>query len=129
MDDITFLTWDDLMMIHRQQLELFGGADGFTDRGVVESAFNRAQWLSKYGEPDLASLASEYLFGLATTQGFSDGNKRTALNAAILFLHLNGWRLTSNNEDLYKMSMAVANNQMSKESIADWIRKNSSEIE
>jgi death-on-curing protein len=119
--EVEFLTWEDLERVHRRQLELFGGQDGYTDRGVVESAFNRPLWTAKYGDADIAALAAEYWYGLATTQGFSDGNKRTATFCAVLFLEKNGYALDVPDADLYPIAMAVSTNDMDREALSEWI--------
>lgn len=120
---IIFLEWEQLLEIHRQQLEAYGGAEGFIDKGTVEAAFNRARNKYHYGaEEDIAVLAAAYFCGLCTTQGFSDGNKRTALNAAILFLRLNGLDLDADLDELYDVAIMVARNSMNEEAFADWLR-------
>ena len=124
MDEIIFLTWEDVMMLHRRQLELYGGQDGFIAQGVVESAVAQPQQ-TMFGEflhDDIAHMATAYLFHLATTQGFLDGNKRTALACALAFLGFNGYAIEVPSEDLFEMALSVANNQMSKDEIAEWFR-------
>src|ERR1035437_3300365 len=125
MDEIVFLTWDIVMDIHRRQLEAFGGQDGFLDRGVVESAIAqpRQTMFGEYLHTDIPHMAAAYLFHLATTQGFLDGNKRTALVCAQTFLQLNGYEIDVLNMEMYELTLGVANNQMSKAELAEWIRK------
>lgn len=79
------------MAIHAQQLERYGGAHGIVDENVVLSALARPihRW-SKDADGDLADLAAAYLVGFAQSQGFRDGNKRTGLAAALVFLALDG---------------------------------------
>ncbi len=110
--------------IHQQQLELYGGQDGFTDKGVSESAFNRARFRAMYEDPDIAEVSADYWYGLVTTQGFMDGNKRTGANAAIHFLMKNGYILEVEHEEIYTVSMAIANKQMTPDELANWIRDN-----
>ena len=117
-----FLEWDELMSIHVEQLELYGGADGFTDKGVVESAFNRPRWKAMYASPDAAELAAEYLYGMATTQGFSDGNKRTALNVALYFLWKNGFVLEATADEAFNMTLSVSVKQVDLQALCLWIR-------
>ena len=124
MDDIIFLSLDDVTYIHRQQLELFGGQDGFLDQGVVESAISQARqtMFGEYLHQDIAHMAAAYLFHLATTQGFLDGNKRTALSSASVFLRLNGYAIDVDDDEMYPIAMAVANNLMTKDELARWFR-------
>jgi len=44
-----------------------------------------------YLHNDLFQMAAAYAFHIAENQPFLDGNKRTALNAALVFLDINGW--------------------------------------
>jgi len=126
----TFLDWEDLLRIHRNQLELFGGQDGFVDEGVVRSAFARAQFTAHYdSEADLAVLAAEYFYGIATTQGFSDGNKRTALAATSAFIQKNGWDMTITDDLMYVIAISVATGNVEKERLARILRDHMEEIE
>ena len=124
MDEIVFLTWEQVTALHRRQLEMYGGQDGFLDQGVVESAAAQPQQ-TMFGEflhDDIAHMAAAYLFHLATTQGFLDGNKRTALACALTFLEVNGYAIEVSLDDLFDMALSVANNQMAKDEIAQWFR-------
>jgi death-on-curing protein len=125
MDEVIFLKWDEVLAIHRRQLELFGGQDGFLDKGVVESAIAQPQstMFGQYLHDDIAHMAAAYLFHLATTQGFLDGNKRTALNCAAVFLRINGYALDVTNDAIYPVALAVATNEMDKNELADWFRE------
>ena len=115
-----------LYMLHAQQLERFGGAPGVIDRGVVESSLNRAKNRFHYGGPevDLASLAAAYLFGFAQSQGFADGNKRVALADMLVFLAVNGRPLHVPPDELYRVTMAVADEKvrMTEAAVAEWVR-------
>lgn len=124
MEEINFLSIDDILEIHRRQLDLYGGLDGFNDRNVVESAAAqaRASMFGQYLHEDLAEMAAAYLFHFAASQGFTDGNKRTAAACATVFLGRNGYELDCTDDELYELTMAVANNAMGKAEAGDWIR-------
>jgi death on curing protein len=84
---------------------------------------SRAQFTAQYDvEADLADLAADYLFGLSTTQGFIDGNKRAAVTAALHFLRKNGWELVVSERILYIVAMAVARNELDHDELAEEIR-------
>jgi death on curing protein len=131
MDDIVFLTWEEVMSLHRQQLEEFGGQDGFIDRRIVESALAQPKqtMFGEYLHDDIAHMAAAYLYHLATTQGFMDGNKRTALWCALTFLRLNGYRIDVTTLEMYELSIGVANNQLKKEKLAEWLRERMKPLE
>ncbi|MBZ5736513.1 Fic family protein [Nocardioides sp. TRM66260-LWL] len=74
---------------------LGGGGLSAADRGAVEGALLRP--FSGFGDhelfPTLWDKAGAMLHGLASTQAFADGNKRTAWLAALALLELNGIQL------------------------------------
>jgi len=118
-----WLTETILMMIHAQQVERYGGAHGMLAPNVVRSAIARPmnRW-SCDEDADLADLAASYMVGFARTQGFNDGNERTGLATALVFLRLNGHALHVPGEELYALTMKVANNEVDEEIVAAYLR-------
>lgn len=112
-----------LLAIHSQQVERYGGLHGVLGQNVILSALARPinRWAYNEGA-DWADPAAAYLVDFARTQGFNDGNKRTALACALVFLALNGLRPEIPAEELYAMTMAVANNQADDAGIAAMFR-------
>lgn len=80
-------------------------------------------------EADLADLAADYMFGFATTQGFMDGNKRTALVAAERFLRKNHWRTMLTPALMYLVAMAVSRNELDRDGLAEILRTHMEELE
>ncbi len=119
--------WIDLSVIHAVQdgqLGEHGGSAGLRDAGLLESALARLLQLAAYGEPDAASLAAAYGFGLAKNQPFIDGNKRTAFVAVELFLALNGWSLIATDADCVMEMLRLAGGESSEAQFAHWVRTN-----
>lgn len=85
-----YLTLDDVLYIHAEQLRLFGGTQGVRDHGLIESALLRPQ-TGYYA--DLIEQAAALWESLAMNHGFVDGNKRVAFASMDIFLGLNGARL------------------------------------
>lgn len=85
----------------------------------------RASNLDAYGNspPDVADLAAAYIYGIATSHGFSDGNKRTAWVIGRLFLAINGETIVFSEVDAINFMLAVAAGNMTKLQTADWIRQ------
>ena len=110
--------------VHDKQLAVHGGLAGMRDLNAVESALNRAQNLDAYGNPppDVADLAAAYIYGIATSHGFSDGDKRTAWVIGRLFLALNSQTLAFNPVDAINFMLAVAAGDMTEQQVAEWIR-------
>jgi death-on-curing protein len=123
MGNVEFIEWDELVILHTEQMKLHGGQDGFVDEGAVRSAVARPQMTCQYDpEADLADLAADYLYGLCTTQGFLDGNKRTALVVAERFLNKNGWETILTPQLMYIVVMTVAKSELDREGLAQILR-------
>lgn len=118
-----WLTDTTVLAIHAQQIERFGGAHGVRDPHVVLSALARPQqrWHDD-ASADLADLAALYLVGLSQAQGFVDGNKRTGLACALVFLALNDAALHVDGAELYALTMRVAVNQSDTQAVAAYLR-------
>lgn len=124
-DEPRWITEPILMAIHAQQVEHYGGSHGVLDRNVVLSSLARA--IHRWGydpEADLADLAAAYLVGFSRAQGFRDGNKRTGLACALVFLALNGYELHVASDELLQLTMNAATNQAPDGTVAAFIRQN-----
>ncbi len=118
-----WLTEAMVLAIHAQQIERYGGAHGVLDQNVVRSALARPIHRWAYDEEaDLADLTAAYLVGLTHSQGFNDGNKRTGLASALVFLRLNGRALHAPGTELYALTMRVATGEVDDEVVAAYIR-------
>jgi death-on-curing protein len=115
--------------LHAEQLRLHGGASGLRDTGMLESALYRPRQKEAYGEPDLCDLAAAYLFGIVKNHPFVDGNKRTGLAAADLFLYFNGFSLEAEREDLIQFVTMVAAGEIDETGAAAFFRDHIEPIE
>jgi death-on-curing protein len=120
-----FLTVDDVLELHADQLRLFGGSDGIRDPGALDSAVATATatFGGAYLHEDLFHMAAAYAFHISQNQPFLDGNKRTALNAALVFLDVNGWIVSDPQETLYDAMIAIAEKRLDKNGLALAFRK------
>ena len=120
-----FLSLAEVLEFHQQQLAAYGGIDGIRDQGLLESAvaMPQASFGGEYLHTDLFHMAAAYAFHLAENQPFLDGNKRTALMAALVFLDLNGYVVLDPAERLYEAMIAIANKQLDKEQFAELLRE------
>ena len=118
--DPEFVTVDDVVELHAGQLTRYGGAVGLRDRALLESAV--AQPMASFGgewlHPDLWMMAAAYLFHLVQNHPFVDGNKRTGLLTALVFLALNGIVIDQATPALYDLTVAVAEGRLDKPAIA-----------
>ncbi len=118
-----WLTEPTLLGLHAQQVERFGGKHGVRDKSVVLSALARPVNRRAYDpDADLADLAASYLVGFARSQGFNDGNKRTGLACALVFLHINGAPLHARPAELYALTMGAATGRADDRAVADYLR-------
>jgi hypothetical protein len=76
---IIWLALETVEAIHEQQLIEHGGLAGIREPGQLKAILDRPRNRLLYEQPDLAALAGCYAYGLATTQTFLEGNKRTTL--------------------------------------------------
>lgn len=84
----------DIVELNRIVVSATGEPHQLLDYGLLDSACWRPRNLHFYDRVDDAwSLAVELLFGIARNHAFEQGNKRTAFEAAIVFLELNGYAL------------------------------------
>jgi death-on-curing protein len=120
-----FLSLDDVMGFHADQVRLFGGTEGVRDQGALESAVAMAQaaFAGEYLHDGIFEMAAAYAFHIAENQPFLDGNKRTALNAAVTFLGLNGQVVLDPNEELYQAMMAISRRELDKNGLASIFRR------
>lgn len=111
--------------LHAEQLRRHGGASGIRDENALESALHRAVNKAAYGQPEVFELAAAYAFGLARNHPFVDGNKRTAIVTAMLFLALNGRRMTADDGHLYVFTMSLAAGEIDEAGAAAFFRDHS----
>ena len=118
-----WLTEPILLAIHAQQIERYGGRHGVLDENVVRSALARPiQHFAYLEHADLADFAAAYLVGFARSQGFYDGNKRTGLACALVFLALNGYLLHVPARELFALVMRVASGAADDRIVAAYFR-------
>ena len=125
MKDFVWVLDEVVIALHDEQLAEHGGLPGIRDLGVVQSALARAQKLASFDNcEDVARLAAAYAYGIARNHGFLDGNKRTALVTADLFLMLNGYELISSPADNVLTILSVAEGTITEGEFVSWIRDN-----
>jgi len=123
--DPEFLRADDLLQIHRDQIERYGGSPDLRDPGLLTSAADtpRAMFDGRYLHADLFEMAAAYLFHIVRNHPFVDGNKRTGTAAALVFLDLNGVELAIDDDALADHVLAVAQGHLTKSDVAAFLRQ------
>jgi len=124
------VTWEWLLKrtvisLHTDTIIEHRGSAGIRDEGLLESALARPQNLAAYGTPTAFDLATSYAFGIARNHPFIDGNKRSALLAAYLFLRRNGWKLAAAEADAVAVFRDLASGSLSETELSAWLKQNS----
>lgn len=125
MEEITFLSVDNVMLLHGDTIAMEGGHAGLRDHGLLDSAvaMPRQQFGGVYLHEDLPAMAAAYLFHIAQNHPFYDGNKRTAAMAALAFLRLNDVSLLPEPRQLEIVTLQVAAGELSKDELTTWMRR------
>ena len=114
-----FLSRAQIDEAHRVSLERHGGLPGLRSEHAIESALAAPINDHYYIGADLFAIAAGYAYHIAESQAFLDGNKRTGILAALIFLEANGVNTGSVNTFYLHVDMlAVASRQMTKPDLA-----------
>jgi len=122
-----FLSLEQVLAIHADQIDRYGGSLGVGDLGLLKSALGMpgATFGGEFLHPTLQEIAAAYLFHSTQNHPFVDGNKRTALVVLEFFLALNGQTLTADDVDCVVTMLALADGTLSEAELGDWTRRNS----
>jgi death-on-curing protein len=123
-----WLTRDEVLAFHEDQLKEHGGLAGVRDESALEGALARPINTFNDEAADLYTLAATYAHGIAKNHPFIDGNKRTAFASAAVFLILNGLRLTLTESHAVEVMLALAAGKVNQAEFAKCIRENSAKI-
>ena len=110
-DPTDHLTEDDLAALIEAEL---GGPEAIRDAGLLAAAIARPQ-ATAFGEPAYPTLGEQsaaLMHSLVTSHPLVDGNKRVGLAAALLLYGLNGIRLDATDDELFELTMAVADGSL-----------------
>ncbi|HNR30805.1 MAG TPA: type II toxin-antitoxin system death-on-curing family toxin [Candidatus Hydrogenedentes bacterium] len=122
--DPLFLSLDEVLFFHREQIARYGGTEGVRDLGLLQSALAQPQAMlgGEYLHADTFEMAAAYLFHIVRNHPFVDANKRVGLEAALAFLELNGFSIVVDQEALADMVLSVAEGRLDKAGIAEFLR-------
>ena len=117
-----YLTVTEVLAIHADQIQRYGGSSGLRDPGQLEAALFRPQ-TGYYA--DLIEEAAALWESLSQNHPFVDGNKRVAFAATYTFLAINGWQLSSDPDATYRFMLNLYESQsFNFEALAAWLRQN-----
>lgn len=123
--NIEFLTLAEIIEIHKNQIELYGGTSGIRDFSLLSSAISipKSTFDGDYLHHDLAEMAAAYIYHLCQNHPFIDGNKRVALVSGLVFLDFNNIIIEDPHRELYRLMMNVASGKNNKNDISLFLRK------
>lgn len=119
-----FLRLAEVLETHANQIEFYGGTQGIRDIRLLESALAQpeASFAGEWLHRDLFEMAAAYAFHLAGNHPFLDGNKRTALAAALVFLKTNGISVLDPKGKLLHATEEMVKGKLSKAEFAEILR-------
>ena len=102
---VVFLTLDEAIALHADQIERYGGRPGIRDIGLLQSALGvpSATFEARFLHEGLHEMAVAYLFHIARDHPFVDGNKRAGLVMLLAFLGLNSRWLDAQSQDVERL--------------------------
>lgn len=125
-----YLIPEQVLFLHSRLIAETGGAHGVRDLKMLLSALGRPQATFDDVElyPDLFTKTAALMDSLVRNHPFVDGNKRTAITSAGIFLRINGYQLMVENSEMIRFTLACAQSQRSIEEITTWFKQYSSPV-
>ena len=114
-----------LSYIHDHIIDASGGSKGFHNEGLIKSALARPQHtvMGEDAYPDILSKAAALLDAIANNHGFRDGNKRTAMAAAVLYLEQSDIKVAFTNQEYEDIMLHVVNDKPPISEIKEWLER------
>jgi death on curing protein len=122
---VRYLSLEEILILHDYQLSTFGGAAGVLDVALLESAVLRPQttFNGKDLYPTIFDKVAVLAISIIKNHPFVDGNKRTGLHTALVFLELNGVKTTFSEEELVKLGLDIANDVVKMQGVSKLFEK------
>ena len=117
------LSKEQILLLHTQLIEEFGGSDGVRDYNLLDSALE-TPFQSFAGEelyPTIQAKAARLGYGLIKNHTMLDGNKRIGAHAMLVFLALNGIEMKYTQKELYETVLSVAAGSLEYEDLLQWV--------
>ncbi len=118
-----YLTFDELLELHRLILERSGGLDGILNIGAIESAVSQP-YMTFDGKDlysGLVEKAATLGFALIANHPFFDGNKRVGHAAMETFLILNGYEIDASIDEQEYIIVKAASGEISRDEFSEWL--------
>ena len=121
---MNYLTAEQVLFLHARLIAETGESQGVRYLNLLLSALGRprASFEQRDLYPDITSKAAVLMDSLIRNHPFIDGNNRTGITAAAMFLHINGFKLDVSNIELEAFTMEVVQSQQSIDEISAWFQ-------
>jgi death on curing protein len=127
---MNYVTPEQALFIHYRIIEETGGSHGIRDLTLLQSALARP--MATFDENDLYSdifsKAAALMHSIIKNHPFVDGNKRTAITTASIFLLRNGYCLRASNKELERFTLKIAAKDVELHEIAKWFKRYSTKV-
>ena len=122
---VIFLTLDEAIALHADQIERYGERSGIRDLGLLQFALGvpSATFEGRFLHEGLHEMAAAYLFHVVRNHPFVDGSKRVGLMILLAVLGLNSRRLAANPQDLEHLVQGIAGGRVSKAEAAVFVQQ------
>lgn len=120
-----FLSPDEVLSLHEEQIRLFGGSSGLRDVELLLSALGNAEatFDGVFLHDTIFAMAAAYLYGICRNHPFIDGNKRTAVASALTFLDMNKIDVDADEDEFFDLVIGVAEGQVSKAAVTVFLQE------
>jgi len=125
MKPVRFLNLAEVLMIMEDQIRRYGGKYGIRDLTLLSSAVAMPETTfdGQFLHPGVPEMAAAYAYHICENHPCIDGNNRTALATALVFLDLNGYDFVCPEDETYDFMMAVASGECSKRRLTEIFKK------
>ena len=122
--DPVFLRFEEVLALHDDQIQRYGGTAGVRDLDLLSSALGTvsASFGGEFLHGSLFEMAAAYLFHITGNHPFLDGNKRTGLATALVFLWMNALEIEAGEDELTDLVLGVAEGRVSKAEVAVFLQ-------
>lgn len=122
---ITILSRSQIILLHKQLIERYGGTHGIRDEGLLDSALNAP--FQTFGDidffPTVIDKAVRLCVGLVQNHPFHDGNKRIGAMALLVMLDMNYIHLQTDSTELASVILDLASNRIDGDFLLSWVKE------
>lgn len=122
---LLYLSFDEIIQLHKKEIDIFGGSHGIRDRNLLYSAIGQAD-LFLFGEPfykDAYIIAAVYAYHIIKNHPFVDGNKRTGILVSLIFLQMNNVNLVATKDEIYNLAIDIAASRINKDDVIQFFKE------